>query len=343
MIGYYAHSHGSGHCVSGQYLAKNLDTEMTIFTSKNYNFSLHQNQVIYLDTEDQMEEEYSAALKNLPAYAHYLPKSHSGIKRRVAHLLNSIIERNINLLLVDVSVEVAALVRLASTPYLYCRMMGYRDDLPHTIAYNSAEMMFAFYPQVMESNIYFEKYGSKTFYLGFISQYPVESKYFTHSNMNEPMGLKISIITGQGGTKINESFINNVAAMLPECQVQIVGVLPEGKEFLPNVSPIGIVENIRKYVIESDVVIASAGMNLTAEVLALKNKFICIAEDRPYEEQISIVKKLVEAEVAVEIDQFDIRGAIIKYLRLPRRKEIGKWFCNVDRLAEFQQKIVQIV
>src|SRR5699024_11918045 len=86
-----------------------------------------------------------------PASLHYSPVGNSDIQQRSHKILDTIYQRRIDLMIVDVSVEVAMLCRAASVPYLYVRLPGIRDDEPHLNAFARALALLAPYPRPLQS------------------------------------------------------------------------------------------------------------------------------------------------------------------------------------------------
>lgn len=73
------------------------------------------------------------------------------MQTRSWQLLDQIRQRQIDLMIIDVSVEVAMLCRTASVPYLYVRLAGERDDAPHLNAFAGALGLLVPYPRQLEA------------------------------------------------------------------------------------------------------------------------------------------------------------------------------------------------
>lgn len=194
-IGYYAHHHGSGHCRQADKLAAWLkrlghdsgienDNLLTVFTSASegaYSFRhIAPSQVVRLAPEDECSDDIlpgRAGAYWQPACLHYSPVGSTDIQSRSLTILEQIAARKIQLMIIDLSVEVALLCRTASIPYLYMRLPGERDDLPHVNAFAGAIGLLAAYPQCIEAPQTPEWIHQKTLYLGFLTEpEPPESK-----------------------------------------------------------------------------------------------------------------------------------------------------------------------
>ena len=179
-IGYYAHHHGSGHCRQIDKLAALLPIQkrqqLTVFTSlapEAYAFStIDEQQIVRLYPEDEHIDDVlkgRAGKYWQPASLHYSPIGNADIQKRSHQILNTIVQRDIDLMIIDVSVEVAMLCRTASIPYLYVRLPGLRDDTPHLEAFAGALALLAPYPQAIEAAMTPSWVCQKTVYLDFIN------------------------------------------------------------------------------------------------------------------------------------------------------------------------------
>ena len=179
-IGYYAHHHGSGHCRQADKLAALLPVEcqaqLTVFTSLSsdaYTFTtIAEAQIIRLNAEDERIEDVLAGRAGQywqPDCLHYSPVGNHDIQTRSWQILHTVQQRQIDLMIIDVSVELAMLCRVASIPYLYVRLAGIRDDTPHSAAFAGALGVLAPYPQALEAAMTSDWVRQKTFYLGFLS------------------------------------------------------------------------------------------------------------------------------------------------------------------------------
>ena len=178
-IGYYAHHHGSGHCRQADKLAALLPSELqqglTVFTSlaaDDYHFTtVTEKQVVRLSAEDERPDDVLAGRAGQywqPASLHYSPVGNTDIQTRSWQILDGIKQHQIDLMIIDVSVEVAMLCRVASVPYLYVRLPGIRDDTPHISAFTGALGLLAPYPKTLEALMTPDWMCQKTLYLGFL-------------------------------------------------------------------------------------------------------------------------------------------------------------------------------
>ena len=78
---------------------------------------------------------------------HWAPRHDPGLARRSAQILAWLADARPALVVIDVSVEVALLVRLAGTPVVVAAMRGDRSDRPHATAYDLADVLVAPWPE----------------------------------------------------------------------------------------------------------------------------------------------------------------------------------------------------
>ncbi|MGB3606503.1 hypothetical protein, partial [Psychroserpens sp.] len=272
MIAYYAHSIGSGHSNCGQEFCKIFNEKALIITTSDFKFD-KDIKVIKIDGEDVNHSEYLKSSYNLPKYAHYLPKSESKLLFRNFKILETCISENINFAIIDVSVETAIQFRIAGIPYAYHKMLGERDDLPHQMAYEASEFLFALYPAEMESETK-PSILEKTYYFGFISRFKFRLQpLIINLHLNSP--LKILIILSPDSNLSSKKIIE-LAKQMPIYQFTIIGNSDVYQ--LKNVSKIEYTRNIENIILNHNIVIESCGLNMTSELLALKNKFIAVIE-----------------------------------------------------------------
>jgi len=298
MIGYYAHSHGSGHCNYAQIFARFLGRDLVVFTDRDYCFDYDVN-VVRLPNENPDGSQFDRDIFKEPSSLHYAPVNMRKITERNETILKTIIERNIKLLIIDVSVEVAMLARVSSIPYAYVRLQGDRNDLPHINAFEGSTFLIAYFPKEMESNKTPDWVKSKTIYLGFISKYMFEStsvrrpsKYCSNGKPN------LLYLSGFGGTKtIDFSSIGqfyNIYVVGPGSVCSVCSIYAH----------IGVVECTRAFIVHADIIVAGCGSNTTSEILALGKRFIAIVEDRHYDEQKMMAEGLQRNGWAIELKKF---------------------------------------
>lgn len=337
MLAYYAHSHGNGHLNYARLVAKAVNYPVLIITALQTPAS-GKYTVVRIADEDTMPGEYENALHNLPEYAHYLPKSNPKIVSRTKQIIDAVYNNAVNLAFIDVSVETAIIFRIASIPYAYCRMLGNRNDMPHTIAYKAAEFLFAYYPKQLEPESTPSWLLKHTTYLGFFSKFEYTEKHRVVEANPDIKGKRVLVICGNGGTLLTGEVINTIISKLEQCDVVVAGNV-EGsyKDFEKNY--LGYLESVEDEISKADVVISSCGLNLTSEILALKNKFIAFAEERPYQEQHLICEALARHNLAVKLDIDNVADNVKTLLALQPPDNLHDWFCIPGIIKKLEKQI----
>ncbi|MEC3912436.1 hypothetical protein U5A82_18735 [Sphingobium sp. CR2-8] len=130
-IGYYVHHHGAGHLARARAIAAASGGRVTLLGTGIG--------ALGIDLAD--DRPVSGGFDGVdradcrPDALHYAPIDHGGVRARTAAILQWIAAQRPSLMVVDVSVEVAMLARLASVPVVYVRLNGDRRDAPHLEAF----------------------------------------------------------------------------------------------------------------------------------------------------------------------------------------------------------------
>ncbi|MGB3591424.1 MAG: glycosyltransferase [Nonlabens sp.] len=315
MIGYYAHGQGYGHSNYADLMADRLGSHLAIFTDSDFNFR-KKSRVIKLPNEDVDGTELKVIKCEKPKFLHHNPLGLKKIQQRSHTILDQVIYRNIRLMLVDVSVEVATLCRVSSIPYAYRRMPGERNDLPHLEAYRGAVFLFAYYPKSCESSSTPDWVVDKTYYLGFIGENSIEKSGALGKGLESIKEIEnILVIQGKGGHNLSRSRIEKLIKDFRSAQIHTIGCFDDVPE-AANYTHHGFVDNIKKYVQQADVIFTACGSSTVSNLLGMGRKFICMPQNRPFNEQDCIGDFLVENKLAVKLYDNQFTDAIHDFLKL---------------------------
>lgn len=334
-IGYYAHHHGSGHCRQADKLAAllppTLRSQMTVFTSlpaDSYHFStITDEQIVRLSAEDQLPEDVLPGRAGeywQPNSLHYSPVGNKDIQTRSWQLLDGIRQRQIDLMIIDVSVEVALLCRAASVPYLYVRLAGERDDEPHLNAFAGALGLLAPYPKVLEAAATPDWVRQKTLYLDFMPNKTDELLTFTAfinklmtlttdnsihkwlsslDNNNKTAKTKIvTVIKGYGGHDAIDAKLPELRRVLPNALIISLG--PINDEVRDCVDIAAHVDDVTPFVAYSDLLLMACGLNGIAQVYNYATPLVVLPDERPHREQEVMAEALIEQGRALSWPQF---------------------------------------
>ncbi|WP_156410690.1 hypothetical protein [Psychrobacter sp. P11G3] len=341
-IGYYAHHHGSGHCRQADKLAallpNNARAQLTVFTSldiASYRFTaIDEQQIIRLNTEDELPDDILVGRAGeywQPASLHYSPVGNSDIQKRSHQILDTIFQRKIDLMIIDVSVEVAMLCRAASIPYLYVRLPGIRDDAPHIGAFAGALALLAPYPKALESTQTSEWVCNKTLYLDFIYSQKTESYTYEsfidilaklsvnnetfvpkttslpsiETQLTDKSGATTPIITvikGYGGHKAIDEKLPELRSLLPNALIISLGPIDDDKRCYVDIS--AEVDDVTPFICHSDYLMMACGLNAVAQAYHYDTPLIVVPDDRPHNEQAVMAEALVTQNKALNWQQF---------------------------------------
>lgn len=331
-LGYYAHHHGSGHCRQIDKLATLLPTEarqqLTVFTSltsDTYTFAaIDEAQIVRLPAEDERADDVLAGRAGQywqPASLHYSPVGNSDIQQRSHKILDTIHQRHIDLMVVDVSVEVAMLCRAASVPYLYVRLPGIRNDEPHLNAFAGALALLAPYPRTLESAMTPDWLAKKTLYLDFINTEQRDAqtyrdfiKYLMQLTTDEKaLSLMlndkdkdtptiVTVIKGYGGHQAIDAKLPELRQLLPHAFIISLGPIDEDKRHYVDIAV--DVSDVTPFIEHSDYLLMACGLNAVAQAYDYATPLVVLPDDRPHQEQEVMAEALIIQGRALSWQQF---------------------------------------
>ncbi|MGP4789344.1 hypothetical protein ACTXGJ_09485 [Psychrobacter sp. 1Y11] len=339
-IGYYAHHHGSGHCRQADKLAALLPASsrknFIVFTSlalDAYTFNtVAKSQIVRLNPEGEREDDVllgRAGQHWQPASLHYSPVGNSDIQTRSWQILNAIQEHDIDLMIIDVSVEVAMLCRAASVPYLYVRLAGIRDDTPHLNAFAGALGLLAPYPKTLEAAETDDWLKQKTLYLDFLpdknsksisynefiasfanltddnERNKVSSKLTRQLNISENSKQKpkiITVIKGYGGHEAIDAKLPELRAMQPKALIISLGPIADDKRAYVDIAT--QVVDVSPFLMHSDLLIMACGLNGIAQAYHHETPLVVLPDERPHREQEVMAAALIAQGRALSWQQF---------------------------------------
>ena len=331
-LGYYAHHHGSGHCRQIDKLAALLPTEarqqLTVFTSvtsEAYTFAaIDEAQVVRLPAEDERADDVLAGRAGQnwqPASLHYSPVGNSDIQQRSHKILDTIYQRRIDLMIIDVSVEVAMLCRAASVPYLYVRLPGIRDDVPHLNAFAGALALLAPYPRTLESTKTPEWISQKTLYLDFINTQQRDAQtyqdFIKHlmqlitdkkalslmlNDKDKDTPTIVTVIKGYGGHQAIDAKLPELRQLLPYAFIISLGPIDEDKRHYVDIAV--DVSDVTPFIEHSDYLLMACGLNAVAQAYDYATPLVVLPDDRPHQEQEVMAEALIAQGRAFSWQQF---------------------------------------
>jgi UDP-N-acetylglucosamine:LPS N-acetylglucosamine transferase len=218
---------------------------------------------------------------------HWAPLHDNGLRERMQAVADWVSAMKPDLMVVDVSVEVAMLARLLGVPVLVMAMPGDRTDSPHDLVYRAAEHIVAPWPEELYEPQWLRPHATKTTYVGGISRF--DGRALTPASADSDSdGVNILVLNGAGGSGLDMTAVNRCAAMHPQYRWSALGVA--GAPW---------VDDPWSALCSADVVISSAGQSSVADIAAAGRPAIIIAEDRPFAEQHAMAWALERGGLAV--------------------------------------------
>jgi len=341
-IAFYIHHHGSGHFMRSLAIATALKHDKIVFMGSDlnrYRDNMPENiQVLHLPMDTPLSTDSKFTKGSQIDCFHYAPLQVIGVTERAAMMTKLFLENNPLLLIVDVSVEVALLARLCGVPTVIIRQHGKRNDLPHKLAYQCAELLIAPFGKELETSEDVEVL-SKTFYSGGFSRYSKNQIQIRAFND------QIAILIGKGGSSINMKTITHIAQQCPDLYFHILGeVTIEQKEHPLNITFHGLTDNVNEIMSRCALVIGNLGHNSVMEIATLNKLYIGIPETRPFDEQIDKAQAIsgidgFEVVLADDILKTNWKTLIDNLLKIS--PSIGK-LINPDALLESSNQIKKL-
>jgi UDP-N-acetylglucosamine--N-acetylmuramyl-(pentapeptide) pyrophosphoryl-undecaprenol N-acetylglucosamine transferase len=287
MIGYYVHHQGMGHLQRARSILAHLDGSATLLSS--------------LPAPDPSLPWVRLPLDNLtrpPDHTahgtlHWVPRHDRGLRRRMAILADWIDAADPDLMVVDVSVEVAVMCRLMGVPTVVMAMPGDRSDRAHRSAYDSAHAILAPWPAEFSAGQWSDRWPDKTFHAGAISRFAGRRPPTAPAQAGP---TRIAVVWGKGGIDLPAGSLDAAARATPQCRWRQAGAGADA----------GC--SVWDLLCWAGIVVTHGGQNAVAEVAAAGRPAVVIAQPRPHGEQAATVATLRRAGLAVGLDAFPEPG-----------------------------------
>lgn len=292
-IGYYVHHHGEGHRQRALQIARAAPGRFVLLGS---GLTGAAEDVDLIDLPDDRMTGAAAFdgrddAADRPDALHYAPLNHDGIRRRVAILTAWIAQARPTLMVVDVSVEVAMLARLASVSTVCVRLNGDRSDSPHLDAFRGATALLCPYAEALDDPGTPDWVRRKTLYAPGLTP---------PAALDDAEPGRVLVVVGRGGQAADMGRLAAAARAWPAWEWRVAGPVAGHAADLPtNLSLLGWTAEMSREIARAEVVIGGAGNGLVTAVMAADRPFICLPEPRPFDEQLSAARGLEALGAAV--------------------------------------------
>jgi hypothetical protein len=305
MIGYYAHHCGSGHLSRATALAPCLDEPVTLLSTAAGSQTDAFADMVELadDSSGEITFDDPAAHGQL----HWAPYHHRGLQSRMSQVARWVEVARPSVVVVDVSVEIANLIRLLGVPVVVVAMPGERSDPAHQWGYRLAERIIAPWTREVYDPPWLWPFMDRVRYVGSFSRFDGETP------PPAPKGAvqRCLVFGGTGGTTLTPTVLGQLVASQPQYSWDVVGA---GGHWA---------DDIWSRLCRSDVVVSHAGQNAVAEIAAARRPAVVVPEPRPHDEQRHTAEALAAAGVVRMADSWaDAAAALAKPPVDPGRWEL---------------------
>jgi hypothetical protein len=285
-IGYYVHHHGAGHLARARAIAGAAAGRVVLLGTG----------IGLLGVDLADDRPASGTFDGVdssvcrPEALHYAPLDHAGIRSRTAAIARWIETENPALMVVDVSVEVAMLARLASVPVVYVRLNGDRNDAAHLDAFRGAVGLLAPFHADLDAPATLSWVREKTRYLPGIT---------TTRRSGSGDERTVLVVIGLGGEPGDGEVLARAARACPAWRWRVIGPCSAVGHMPANLKILGWVRSPDQVIADATIVVGASGDGLVSSILAGDRPFICIPQDRPFDEQRVTAQRLDEVGAAL--------------------------------------------
>jgi UDP-N-acetylglucosamine--N-acetylmuramyl-(pentapeptide) pyrophosphoryl-undecaprenol N-acetylglucosamine transferase len=297
-VSYYAHHFGTGHLRHAQRVASTEMFDLQVASTGPRNINLLPGPLEYVELAPDVGNHGLQGGMRPGDYLHYAPVGEH-IKQRFATLSHAWRRFDPDVIMVDVSVEVALFARLSGYRVAFRRMPGKRTDQAHRLAYSLADAMFGYFPSALEDPAHLEDFGNKSHYLGVPE--PRNPLPDTERDLSPQGNGRRVVVQTSLASSIPLCDVVRVATASPGWSWDIVGAVdPDGTPLPKNVVVHGVVPDPAPLMRTANLIISSAGHNAVAAAAACRRPVLLIPENRPFEEQLAFARALkVRAGIAL--------------------------------------------
>lgn len=331
-IGWYVHHHGRGHLTRLLAVAPHVDAEIACFSSLAEPPGLPANcSWTMLDRDDDpLPRVVGGGDGRDPATAdptaggmlHWAPLRHPGHRARLAAIVAALAATPVDAFVVDVSAEVALLVRVLGVPPVLVTQPGVRDDPAHRLAFRAATAIVAPWPGDLMRPRHLAPFADRTVFTGGISRFAGRPVGHGRGDSRD-----VLVLSGGGGASATRADVARAASATGRTWRSLGGDAwtPDPWDDLTR----------------ADLVVSWAGQNAIADLAAAGTRAVVVPQPRPFGEQRATARALDRAGLAVTSPRWPDPGrwpALLERAAL-LRPDWSRW--NVDGAAERAARAIE--
>ncbi|MBA4025849.1 MAG: hypothetical protein C0482_26175 [Gordonia sp.] len=278
MIGYYIHHQGSGHRMRAEAITDRLRVPVVALSSADITSTVFADRITL--TRDDLADTPSNVDAN--GALHWAPRLDDGLRTRMVEIAEFVSVHRPDALVVDVSVEVTALVRLLGVPVVVTAMPGERTDPPHLLTYRLADAIIAPWPKELYQPQWLTPHLHKTTFTGGISRFDGRPVQFDPDCESD-----VLVLTGTGGATTSQAAVSQLAGDHPELTIRGLG--PAFGTW--NDDP-------WRELCSARLVVTNAGQGSVADVAVAQKPAVILPQERPFDEQLRTGRNLARAGLA---------------------------------------------
>lgn len=332
-LGYYIHILDSGSAQKARLISQNINLPITFIGNGVSKFDwggVSNYQLLDLPTKNLEQIADLPINQNCQTYSfHHAPYYDNAERQKMSAIAKWVEQTNPTAVIVDDSAEIIQYLRLLAVPVIAIRQDGDRSDFPHLCGYNAAYKLLALFPQILEPPVTPNWMIDNTIYVAGFSRY--SSKTLTKGEARAKLEIcsKQKVVLVLNGSEKAQHLLSQIAlaaSASPEWLWLVVGKIRRDCGSLPeNIAVLGWREDIYTYVKAADVAIASGGHNIMMEIGTAKTPFMCIPDDKPFEEQRAEAKLLEELGLCFVTDVFPDGNSVKFLLGKLQTMDVSRW------------------
>jgi hypothetical protein len=300
VIGYYVHHRGAGHLNRALAIIPRIDHAVTILSSAPRPADYRGAWVaLPLDDADR-----ATSRPDAHGALHWAPLRSPGLADRMTLVSRWLTDSGATAVVVDVSVEVALLVRLHGVPVVTVAQPGDRRDDPHTLGYRASSAIVAMWPAGNDALLAAPDATARVEAVGAISRIPIAPPGAAHGVDGPRQPGRIAVLAGLGTR--GESALARVVA-------EARAALPDREWIVLDTADTATVQHALR---TSALVFAHCGQNAIAEIAASRVPAVLVPERRPHDEQL--VQAAALARSALPVTIAPAAGAATDWQRIVR-------------------------